>query len=471
MSQPEKTLREYLQYLSQGLGVRKLTAASELGEDISRLWGIDSTDDPNTVRDKVAVRLKRYIEDIPDEKQRLALLVSYNLADYPELRQKNLQGRRQWLAAHEREPSVPARTTRRHLERFILVLEERLLEELSLHSTYREPEPEQTVETFDGLRGNVTPRPPDISADHDQTARTCSRKRLLLAILAVVICFAAASVVFVVVENQPGSDSQLYTDPYLAVTLLDLTDNGSGWSIALPSDKTKTIDQFLDRVDRNEPTVEFFDQHADKRFLNDALDAGAYVLGRARLQIELEGEAGREVTIYNVRIVPVGPREEIATGAAILFPQGAGPEPRPMVFNLDDVHPIAKELQADGSTGRPFFDVQRISLAHGYKDTLLLWLGPGSHAHSFNVAIDYEVGGIKRTKLVTRNGSSDGPPFRVSSSLCLDGRRGLSNDDLSRLRSAQYGDIRIMVHDGPEPSFVPISHSAYLSSCGGYGGH
>jgi len=206
----------------------------------------------------------------------------------------------------------------------------------------------------------------DCLQDHDQHAviNKDIRSHKNLIILAVIsVLLIGGSAIYGITENPiRQSSGNLAAEESLAVTFIDLTDNGSGWSIAFPSGRTKAIPQFLDRVDRNEPAAAFFDHHADSRFLDDALDAGAYVLGKARLQIELEGDADRDVTIYNVRIVPVGRREPIATGAAIVFPQGAGPEPRPMIFSLDEIHPIAKELRYDGSTGRPFFDVQRISL-------------------------------------------------------------------------------------------------------------
>jgi len=219
----------------------------------------------------------------------------------------------------------------------------------------------------------------------------------------------------------------------LNIDSLGVQDLGLGSSVTFSVDQKDVARKFLDRIAR-----EGFPKDIET-FFADELEVGGYLLGGMTLYLELEGLSDREVTVYDIR--PIVEKEGAPALGALIDIPSQGNLTRQMEFNLESVDPAAKELKADGSlSGRRFFDVQRIGLAKGHKETLVMQFVTKTVAINFRIAIDYEVAGRKYTQIVSRKGQS----FRVSANLCT---RALTHSrytptELDQLRRLRFGTIR-----------------------------
>jgi hypothetical protein len=182
-------------------------------------------------------------------------------------------------------------------------------------------------------------------------------------------------------------------------------------------------------------------------FAMHQVEGGAYVLNGMMLEMGLEGRDDREVTVYDIRAVPV--RKPVPLDSVfVLRGVGGGDTPEIVNFNMDSPEPIARGGAAAGinGTAAPFFITGRISLAKGRKTTLSLWFAARSHASEFFIDIAFEVAGQKYVKRLDLNGQ----PFRVAPMSCAMKREtlGLGDGYDTGLASKRYGAVLHLDNDG-----------------------
>ena len=193
------------------------------------------------------------------------------------------------------------------------------------------------------------------------------------------------------------------TGDALSITLLGEKNTSGGWQAVFPRADANAAQQFM--VPGPFPQ----DVHD---YLRRELDAGAFLLGGANLQVEVEGRRNEEITLYDVR--PVVTREQLPTGPVTAI-GSQGNDTLQMTFNLDSPQPIATISDGSPQDGDAYFDDRRIGFTDGHKETLSLSLHAYTGAYSLAIAFDYEISGVKYTQMLRRATG----PFRVAAALCV----------------------------------------------------
>jgi hypothetical protein len=176
------------------------------------------------------------------------------------------------------------------------------------------------------------------------------------------------------------------------------------------------------------------------------------------LRIGLEGLADSQVELFSIDAVP-DPNETLspATEAFVdAYPEGN--DTRMMSIDLDR----AGSDPLDDRTGKPFFREQRIGLnPHADKESLIVDLKSESAARSFRLVLHYEVDHVKYDQVVSRNGLPDGPPFRVSPSLCPDSASEVTAEQRKKLTSMKYKNVRSMATVDGRTRLVAVDVTTY----------
>ena len=143
-------------------------------------------------------------------------------------------------------------------------------------------------------------------------------------------------------------------------------------------------------------------------FFELALDAGAYAWAPLNVRLLIEGRRNQKVSVVNVRAIDLR-RQDPATALTFPLPAQGGATDQ-MVINLDSSVRVARVVSDAGTAGKPFFDTIQITLGDGDTTTIVIGFEASASAYTFNIAVDYRLGGRLYTQTVTRNGG----PFRVT---------------------------------------------------------
>ncbi|MEV8375186.1 hypothetical protein AB0P21_20805 [Kribbella sp. NPDC056861] len=318
----------------------------------------------------------------------------------------------------------------------------------SAESTFVKPV-ERQVHTLREMAGALrSPLEPEASRSQRKTRRNA----LLLGALAAVVALLVAGINLAVrqgsgssagpptVSESPEISSD---DKSLSLTNYGLGSLNGGLGLAYPIDKMSHMRTAAQQLIQTK--VLAFEDMTD--FAMREVEGGAYILNGLMLEMGLEGRNDREVTVYDIRTIPVS--KNVPLGAAfILRGAGGGDTPEIVNFNMDNPAPIARGGAVAGidGTASPFFTTNRISLAKGQKETLSLWFAARSYASEFFVDIAFEVAGKKYIKRLDLNGQ----PFRVAPLSCAMKREtlGLGDGYDPDLSSKRYGALLQLVNDG-----------------------
>lgn len=262
-----------------------------------------------------------------------------------------------------------------------------------------------------------------------------TKKQVGIATITALLLAAVSATLIVQHWQQPEPPSSpVIVNPAVAepliATVTSINSTADSISAVFPrgSDKsgdfTKTIDESAD-LDL-------------QKLLLDEMAAGAYSHGGAEVRMTVEGNADREVTITDIRPVNIE-RKPAATGELILGPSmGTGTPPERMGFILDRVNPDARVVNEDGSYGPDYFKLRSLGVSNRSKQTIILEFTAQASAFSFDIQIDYEVGGQQFHHIVEK----DGKPLRLRASADLCPRRQPPNEipqaDQKFLEGAQY---------------------------------
>ncbi|MEV8375181.1 hypothetical protein AB0P21_20780 [Kribbella sp. NPDC056861] len=241
----------------------------------------------------------------------------------------------------------------------------------------------------------------------------------------VVVCTALAVGVPTVIDNfssDPGAAAtgDQGSGDWIRSTTTAIGSLGGGLGIAYASDQSdhaKTVAAELTKITesvRSNKTAAGVYEKEQNVALREIKQGGAYMLRGMAIDIEVEGLADSEITIYDVVVRPASKPVPLGT-AMVLYNSGGGDTPRIMKFNMDTDRPIARQdVKGSDEPGPPFFEVERIGLPKGHKESLLMYFRPTSVASEFDISILYEVNGKKYVEKV----DLEGHPFRIAPVAC-----------------------------------------------------
>lgn len=218
----------------------------------------------------------------------------------------------------------------------------------------------------------------------------------------------------------------------LRSTILTLSDLNERGSLAFPDRTTPVAMKYL--------AVQRASDLSFGSIMSD-VESGVFLLGGANVSISLEGLAHQqEVAVFGVRPVNLQ-RVTFPSDAALLgFSQGNTTDEMQVV--LDDPIPIAKVKPGEPGAGKPYFQGRRIGLPSGGKATLSVSLAALRSAFTFQLAVDYEVGGHTYTHVV----GSGGKPFtfRVAPDPCpsVAAKQTMTSQDIAELSGLRFGSLR-----------------------------
>jgi len=203
-----------------------------------------------------------------------------------------------------------------------------------------------------------------------------------------------------------GASSSLPTPTDLGQSVLQTSivnhykDGMGGWGAIFPRANSTAASEFIAQPYMPD------DVH---RFYGHELAAGAFGNAGIYLEVNFEGLSDREITINDIR--PINRHTEpVPTGAAVIIGTQGAPNIN-IQYSLDSPVPVGRNIE----TGRPYFESFHIPLTRGKKETLGLEFRVQQRAYSFNVAIEYEVGGQTYTRILQQ---ANGQPFRATGALC-----------------------------------------------------
>lgn len=215
---------------------------------------------------------------------------------------------------------------------------------------------------------------------------------------------------------------------------------GQWWSVSATADELRpgpdifasaeTID--LDDEGRSTAMAGDFQPDASLRGLLAQPGAAASPQFRDRLR----ANGGVNVDTLSIRLVVQGKRNQqvrivgispdslhrAAPLAGTIFnvpPQAGAPTMR-MIFNLDEVNPVARNVGSDETSGQgtkdtgAFFGDTTITLHDGEQEVIVIRATTAHFYATFNLKIDYLVGTTKKSVIVTNHGR----PFRVTGEHC-----------------------------------------------------
>ena len=418
--------------LRKGYGVWRDGLAGFLGPELCNRLHVVTRSQPNgaepdgadEVRAKIIWHLRRLVGGKNDEENRRSAAISFNITPYPELRtMDSVKERVQWGSERglcKARKAVDTRTGR-------------IIPDLARELGKIQPiPPRMDIAAILGeFRGDNYPSEAPASTRVIEVQQPWRRSlgRLVRArvsrTMAGVVSGTVASVLAAgVVAGATGifdsTDTASQQDA-LRVTLNQVRSTNGLWHAVFPVG-AQNIERFA--------TQEEYPPDPDA-FLAEELDAGAYLSGGAAILVEVENYGDREITLFDIRVANRR-LEPPALGAAIFVsPIGGRDTPRIIRFDLDASPPLARD-----SGGTEFFSAQRIGLRPSAKESLLLILTSDRAAYSFDIELQYELGGKEHTMVLRRNGQ----PFRVTVDLCneLFGDP-LPNPELDGLR---YASVR-----------------------------
>lgn len=463
-------LREQLVNLADGLGVWKpdlLRALDSKMPDLASYWGIRTSDGLASARGvifKNLAALIRRLEPRPTrdklspgqkvERYRFVIATSFNLpyAKKPQLARMSLERRRVWLSelSDEELNTTPA-SSPRDLTHAIDQMVEIMVTEHAARPATVEPESssEQLVRSSVGV--GLDESPPQVeqaqSAVSEDSNEQAGRSWFwqthpLTTIVAVVVTVALAIGVPVAV-NWRGSNKPAVAgaEDFIRSTVTAIGSLGGGLGIAYASDQTEHAKQVAAELAKinagfkgDKAGTGVYDKDYDIA-LREIKQGGAYLLRGMQISVEVEGLADSEITINDVIVRPALKPVPFGT-AMVLYNSGGGDKPRIMRFNMDKPNPIARQDAGPDKPGAPFFEVERIGLPKGHKESLVMMFQAESVASEFNIEIRYEVGGKKYAEKVDLWGH----PFRIAPVACPPGTGSLANlpADIRRLKSSLY---------------------------------
>ncbi|MGI5151576.1 hypothetical protein ACQEVC_35335 [Plantactinospora sp. CA-294935] len=190
------------------------------------------------------------------------------------------------------------------------------------------------------------------------------------------------------------------------------------------------------------------------------VDRGAFMVGGGELHFSVTNTGPEPVTIYNARPVNIV-RECMPLGLAMLF-RSEGGSSLTFRFNLDAAAPRARPM--DGRQDGPgFFEKRRIEVGADRKVNLSALFDTADGAYSFDLALEYEVGGVNHVQLV-RLGAA---PMRIAAALCptREVRQRLSDEQVARLRGLRYQHVKVRRNNNGVFSVGSVSPEAHAKRC------
>jgi hypothetical protein len=128
------------------------------------------------------------------------------------------------------------------------------------------------------------------------------------------------------------------------------------------------------------------------------------------IRIILQGNRNEVIRVLS--ITPVNLRRTAPLDNVLFDMYGQGEDANIQIgFDLDQPFPQALNVaEPDVFTSQPFFEAHTISMSNGEQAVLVIQASTNCYSASFDLAVNYMVGGAARTKVI----SNAGQPFRVS---------------------------------------------------------
>lgn len=203
---------------------------------------------------------------------------------------------------------------------------------------------------------------------------------------------------------------------------------GGGWDLAMSQETVARMPEVL-------ATGDFATTNIDAQ---RAMKMGAFALGGSVASLSLENAGALPVTVYDIRPVNIV-TECLPLALAVQYGnEGGGPEG--LWFDLDAAAPVAHGIP-DAAPGEVYFETKGpIELAAGAQQELVLRLDTIWGAYSYELALDYQVRGVRYRRIVDDNGI----PFRTTTGFCPTKwqRARLDDAEAARLRAYRFGSVR-----------------------------
>jgi len=201
---------------------------------------------------------------------------------------------------------------------------------------------------------------------------------------------------------RPGPDIAIQTD------LVYLDDEGR--SLAMPGDFRPGPDLARQMA---QPGAA-----ANEQVLGALRAAGGVRVGKLSLRILAQGQRHQQIRILRIRPVNLRRTAPLAGTLFNLPPQEGSPTMK-MMFDLDEVNPVARAVIVDEQNvrvrpGGDFFADQTITLQDGEQQVILLRAATSRFNAAFDLQIDYVVGTTRKTRII----SDRGRPFQVTAPPC-----------------------------------------------------
>lgn len=151
------------------------------------------------------------------------------------------------------------------------------------------------------------------------------------------------------------------------------------------------------------------------QFLREARAIGGVNVGELSVQLIANGHSSQGVRIIYIR--PVSLHRAAPLGGTLFdIPSQAGAATIKMLFNLDELAPIARQAKSTDfgwEPGNPFFDSETVALARGEQQVFVIRTQVSRFYATFDLEIDYIVGSDSANvhKVIV---SDHGQPFRVT---------------------------------------------------------
>jgi hypothetical protein len=391
------------------------------------------------LRAKMIWHLRRFVSILKPEEARQAAEIAFNITGYNELcDMKNIQDRIQW--GNKRGLCPPQRSYSEYIKQAIPDIARELCKQqpipsrkdidsiLAQFASTSSPKP--TFE-HDGKDEEIPARPGTMALS----------RRLLLPLVVFVVVASVTTFALLRITRRtditpttlrsnaiPGSSGAGGVSTDLRATLTYLKSEVGLWSLAFSDGHSDLANKYAGLYNGDRQT-------GGRDPFWDAIAEGGYSLGGISVAVELEGEANKQVTVYDVRPTNLR-RDPIATNS-VVYKHTGGDTTRQLRFILDQSTPIALlDDRSNPDYGVPFFKVQRIGLVRDAKETLVLRFVAQAASFAFEIAIDYEVNGKKYTQVVK---DDNGSIFtaRATGALCHIPQE-LSETEKSRLRQLHY---------------------------------
>jgi hypothetical protein len=162
---------------------------------------------------------------------------------------------------------------------------------------------------------------------------------------------------------------------------------------------------------------------------------GAFAAAGAVADIDLFNMSESQVTVHDIR--PVNIVRECMPLAALIEYLSEGGDPIEVHFDMDAESPAAR----DSSTGKPYFENNPpIAVAPLQQQGFRLSFDTTWGAYSFDVAVDYDIKGIRYTAIFDHSGT----PFRIAANLCPPAAQllGLPEASIAHMKSLRFQNIR-----------------------------